>query len=517
MNLRVGLIGDSPGWEELLRQEGVPFGTVTPGDADPAGCSAIVVCRRLSGDEASFLREFLRSGGAFIGYAGYLPGLAEGAAAPFRIRYLEPGGHPVLPGLSLMDVEYDGLLPREANCLRTEDNVFAAFVGEMHGGWGVVTPFDPGLAMEDFRAAERYFYARPERLPSERVSRVAKGEVLHLVHAALQHLHHVRGLPYAHLAQFPAGCSSVFALRIDSDAGTREEVNRLAAIAREYGIGFSWFVDAGSHEGWLRRFAELPGHEVGLHCYQHRIFLDASKDAANVRRGLDAMRDAGVPVRAFAAPFGFWSPDLGRTLDDAGFAYSSEFGWAYDTLPHRPVIGGGRFKTLQVPVHPVSIGNLRKAGFTPAQMRTYFADVTARKLSRGEPLFFYHHPGHHEWGVVRAFCELAISRQALPMTLGRFAEWWERRAGVTVQILIQGDTIETAPAGGSYAVDAACIVSRRGGETAEVGLGAAIPLKNLAWKQEQEFMAPADIKRTREFDLRGAIGRQFTRLQRRFL
>lgn len=518
MILRLGMIGESPGWEELLRQEGVPFGTVTPGDADPAGYSAMVICRPLTPDEASFLREFLRRGGAFIGYAGYLSGLAEAAAAPVRLRYLEAGDNPVLSGLSLIDVEYDGLIHREANFLRTEDNLFAAFFGEMHGGWGVVTPFDPGLALEDFRAAERYFYARRERLPSERVSRVSKGEVLHLVHAALQRLHHVRGYPYAHLSNFPTGWKNVFALRIDTDAGTRDEVNRLAAIAREFDIGLTWFVDAASHEGWLRRFAELPGHEVGLHCYQHRIFLDGAKDAANVRRGLDAMRDAGVPARSFAAPFGFWSPDLARTVDDAGFTYSSEFSWAYDALPHRPVISGCRFRTLQVPVHPVSIGSLRRAGFTPAHMKTYFADVTEQKLKRLEPLFFYHHPGHHEWGVIRSICELAISRQARPVTLGRYAEWWERRAGVVPHVAFQEETVETAPhGGGTSPVDIALTVSRSGGETAEVGIGATVSLKSLTWKQEQEFRPPPDIKRTREFDLRGAIGRQFTRLQRRFL
>jgi hypothetical protein len=517
MILRIGMIGESPGWEEILRQEGVPFGAVTPAGTEPAGFSVMVACRALTPDEVSFLREYLRAGGALIGYAGFLSGLADSAASPVRVRYLEPGGSPELPGLSLMDVEFEGALPREANCLRTQDNVFAAFVGELHGGWGVVLPFDPGEAMEDFRAAERYFYARPDRLPSERVSRVAKGEVFHLVHAALERLHHARGFPYAHLARFPSGCTSVFALRIDTDGGTRDEVNRLASIAREFGLGFTWFVDAGSHEGWLRRFAELPGHEVGLHCYQHRIFLDGAKDAENVKRGVETMRMAGLPARSFAAPFGFWSPELGRTVDGAGFAYSSEFGWAYDAFPHRPVISGCRFSTLQVPVHPVSVGNLRRAGFSPARMKLYYTDIADRKIVRGESLFFYHHPSHHEWGVVRALCEIGISRQARPMTLGQYAGWWEGRSGIEPHFVVERDSVGIEPPHGPYPADVDVIVSRSGGETAQVGIGTKAQLRKLSWKHHEDFRPPPDIKRTREFDLRGSIGRQFTRLQRRFI
>lgn len=517
MILRVGILGDSPGWEEILRQEGVPFGVVAPADSEPAGYTAMVVCRPLTHDELSFLREFLRAGGAFIGYAGFLEGIADVAAAPVHIRYLEPGDTTVLSGFSLIDVECEGALPREANCLKTQDNVFAAFVGEMLGGWGVVLPFDPGLAMEDFRATERYFYARPERLPSERVSRVARGEIFHLVHAALERLHHARGLPYAHLSKIPGGCANVFALRIDTDAGTRDEVNRLASLAEELNLGWSWFVDAGSHEGWLPRFAELPGHEVGLHCYQHRIFLDASKDAANVRKGLEAMKRAGVPASAFAAPFGFWSPELGRTVDNAGFAYSSEFSWAYDAFPHRPVISGCRFKTLQVPVHPVSVGSLRKAGFTQVRMKTYFADVIDRKMRRCEPLFFYHHPGHHEWGVIRGLCELALSRDAKPLTLGEYAGWWEGRSGIDPHFVVDGESFESGLPEGRRFTDVGVTLSRRSGESARVALGAKAHFRSIPWEQPSAYAPPNDIKRTREFDLRGAIGRQFTRLQRRFI
>jgi hypothetical protein len=517
MKLQVGMIGTSLGWEELLRQEGVSFAPAGLEAVEPSRFSVVLICRRMTEDEATAVKEFLRGGGSILGYAGYLRGLAEVSEEPLRLTYLEPGEHSRLGGLSLMDVEFDGFLPREANVLRTQDNLFGAFAGGLLGGWAVILPFDPGLAMEDFRAAERYFYARPERLPSERVSRVSKGELLHCVRASLEMLHHARGLPYAHLSGMPAGCENLFALRIDTDRGTREEVDSVAHLGEEFGMGFSWFVDAGSHGGWLERFAELAGHEIGLHCDQHRIFLDGTKDEENMRRGFDALQRAGITVRSFAAPFGFWSPELGKIIDGRKFSYSSEFSWAYDTYPHYPVTGGSRFGTLQVPIHPVSIGNLRKAGYTAAQMTTYFADVAEQKLHRREPLFFYHHPGHHEWQVIRSLCAFMKEHNVRTMTLGAYAEWWQRRSSVPLQLSVDAATLDTRPAEGSVSGDVAVTVTRAGGDEADVALGTVVRLDEILWRRTASFRAPHDVKRIREFDLRGAIGRQFTRLQRRFL
>jgi len=515
MTIRVGTVGTSPGWEELLRQEGVPFGLITPGGS--GALSAVVVCRPPTREETSWLREYLRGGGGVMGSAGFLTGLVELREEPIRLRYLEPGEHPLVGGLSLMDVETSSRLPREANCLRTEENAFGVFAGEMLGGWGVVSPFDPGTALEDFRAAERYFFARQERLPSERVSRVSKGEILKYVHIMLQHLHHARGYPYAHVSHVPAGCRNVSAFRIDTDGGTKEEIDELYTIARENGTGFTWFLDVKSHESWLSRFAEMERQEVGLHCYEHRVFLDPAKDGANIRRGIDTMTASGLKPRAFAAPFGFWSPALGHCIDDAGFAYSSEFSWAYDTLPHRPVTGGVRFRTLQIPVHPVSIGNLRKAGYTPAQMAGYYAEVVDRKLRRREPLIFYHHPGHREWEVVRSLCRNVRSPDIRAMTLGEYGAWWERRGALRACLTFDAGMLEAQSDEGAWDTDFAVRVSRWEGEEAEIGFNRPVAINGIAWHASAAYQPPVDIKRTREFDLRGEIGRQFTRLQRRFL
>jgi hypothetical protein len=415
-----------------------------------------------------------------------------------------------------MDIETTGVLPREANCLRTENDTFAVFAGELRGGWGIIAPFDAGAALEDFRAAERYFYARPDRLPSERVSRVAKGEVFRFVHRALEYLHHIRNLPYAHAAYIPVESGCVFGMRIDTDGGTGREIDELFRIGTEYGLGFTWFVDVGSHRGGLGRFAGLGGHDVGVHCYEHRIFLDAARDAENIRLGRTELERAGFKICSFAAPFGFWSPDLGRAIDAGGYAYSSEFGWAYDALPHRPVIGDILFRTYQVPIHPVSIGSLRKAGYSAAKMTSYYADEASRRFKRDEPFFFYHHPRHREWKVVRTVIEVARSAGGTPITLGDYAAWWKRRTTSKLHVQWADGWIEVRFEGEQPPADIPVRVTRKAGEAAFIRSGGPVALAGLRWTGHTVFRAPADIKRVREFDLRGAIGRQFTRIQRRF-
>ncbi len=517
MNLRVGMIGSSPGWEELLSQVGVPVLHPVPPDSPPGTFSAVVATGRLKEDEAAFLREYLRNGGAVLGSSESLAGLLARTGDPVRLSYLAPEAGCRIRGLSLLDVERTGSIPREANCLRTNDNVYAVFAGELLGGLAVVAPFDPGEAMEDFRAVERYFYARQERLPSERVSRVGKSEVLHFVRGALEYLHHGRGIPFACLSPFPGGAVNVCASRIDTDSGTPEEIDELYRISSESGIPFTWFLDVGSHRSWLARFAEMERQEIGLHCFDHRIYLDAAKDEENIRRGLSAMKESGLAASSFAAPFGFWSPDFGRAIDRAGFRYSSEFAWAYDSLPHYPVTRSGRYTTMQMPVHPIAIGSMRRSGYTPAQMIQYFHDVVAGKLSRREPLFFYHHPGHRQWDVVRDLCDHMRSSGARPVTLGEYAAWWSARRALRPSFRVDGDSVVTSIEGVAPVADACDVsvcISRKEGEEILVPL-----LEGDTGKERRRvlpYVSAGDITRIREFDLRGEIGRRFTRLQRRF-
>jgi hypothetical protein len=121
--------------------------------------------------------------------------------------------------------------------------------------------------------------------------------------------------------------------------------------------------------------------------------------------------------------------------------------------------------------------------------------------------------------VIRRLCEEARGVGARVMTLGEYAAWWNVRLGIRPTVTCGGGSLVSKCEGPSPApgdLDVLLEISRRPGEKALIALGSSVALDKLSWRSVPLFSAPSDIRRMREFDLRGEIGRQFTRLQRRF-
>jgi hypothetical protein len=223
---------------------------------------------------------------------------------------------------------------------------------------------------------------------------VSRGEIFQLCHHALEYLHHCRSLPYVHLWYFPEMAPNILAFRIDTDGAARYDVDALYDVLSNAGVAGTWFLDVAAHEPWLPHFATLAGQELGVHCYEHRIEGDPDRQCAQWGRALAMMRHAGFAPQGLAAPFGAWNPGLGSAIDWLGLLYSSEFSYAYDTLPLVPEDVDRAFKTLQVPIHPISIGSLRRTAATSKQMVDYYRSTIGAHWTRDIPLFFYHHPSH---------------------------------------------------------------------------------------------------------------------------
>ena len=109
------------------------------------------------------------------------------------------------------------------------------------------------------------------------------------------------------------------------------------------------------------------------------------------------MREAGFLLSGMAAPFGTWTPDLGRVIDRLGLEYSSEFAYAYDTLPLLPCAADACADAAA----PDPSGEHRKSApcrVYSAHMSTYFRRGAMRCCARDLPLAFYHHPTHGALG-----------------------------------------------------------------------------------------------------------------------
>lgn len=514
MKLNVGLITHSAMWEQLLEQEGVPFSHVEVEDLTNA-CSVLVVNRLLKSNEVKTVEQYLRSGGAVLGYADHLIGVCGTTTRRERIDYLVGDHEAIFSHVSLVDTEILADIPREANCMRTQHNTHAVFAGKLAEGYAVLLPFDAATLMCDVRAVDKNFYSDRERLPSERVSLVSKGELRHLMHDALQYLHHARNLPYVQAWYFPDGRRNLFAFRIDSDKGSRKEVDELYHVALENDVGMSWFLDVKSHEEWLQHFAFLTGQEVGVHCYEHRTYETYEGNLKNIAKAKHKLEQVGISSPGFTAPFGVWNTELAKAIDTVMFEYSSEFSFAYDSFPMYPSNGQQTFLTPQIPVHPICIGSLQRVGYSETRMKEYFRRVIDAKLLRYEPLFFYHHPTHRHADVVRFIFQYVRQRGIGNTTMLDFARWWKKRLSYRFAIEFENGTCTVQS---TKVPDDSLWLRIIRPDKAEgfVRPSREIDLNTLEWEpQRSDYLPPSDIRRIREFDPRGMLGDLFSALSRK--
>lgn len=515
MNLRVGLIGHSSLWEQVLLHEGVPFETVAvPHRDDISRFSMIAVGRKLDHAERIAVEEYLKVGGSVLGCARHLEGVAGTTSREEDIEYLVGEGEALFPDVYLLDVGSHGAVAREANHLRTQSGVSGVFAGTLGGGYAVLLPFDPVELLSDYRAVSKNFYAGPERLPSERVSLVGKGELRHLLHRCFELLHHMRGLPYAHLWYYPNDERTLFAFRVDTDGGSLEEVDTLYHLARDNDIAISWFLDVKSHLSWLHRFSGMAGQEIGVHCYEHQTYTDFKNNLSNILHAKKELETAGIHARGFAAPFGIWNPELARATEEAGLAYASEFSFMYDALPFFPDADGHKFPTLQIPIHPICIGNLKRAGYTDQRMMEHFAMITNRKLMRNEPLFYYHHPSHRSWKVVEYIAGLMEHHRIPNTTLGAYGDWWRRRLEVRPAISFASNEL-TIRALQSFP-DVWIHLSTFDSLETWIPTDRVVGFSALHWQHRSFAPPPPDLRRIREYDPRRVIGDIYSTLVRRF-
>jgi hypothetical protein len=521
MKIQLGLVAASSTWDQIAAQEGIPC-VVVDLFSQPVHemCSLLIVNRVLTNTERETVEAYLRTGGAILGSAEQLSRVAGTTASRQKLDYIVSTTDDMFRDVHLTDLGVYGAIPREANLLRTQENTFAAFAGPMGGGFAVIFPFDVEDVLPDSRAANKSFYSSHERLPEERVSLVSKGEVRQLLHRSFEYLHHARGLPYVHLWYFPSGQRNLFAFRIDTDGASQGEVDELYAVGRNNGMKMSWYLDVKHHERWLGHFGYMVDQEIGVHCYEHETFPGYDANLKNITKAVHAMKKAGLPTNGFAAPYGIWNPELARAVDELWFEYSSEFSYAYDTYPLYPQVNGKRYVTLEVPIHPICVGNMLQVGYSDDRMKEYFLMKIEQKLSRKEPLFFYHHPTHRRWGVIEYIFETIRQRGIEDTTLGEYARWWKRRLACQVMINLDGADLHITsgtPFANPWPEGMTLRIVNAKGEEAIVPAAGRIEMKSLHWvKPATPVPPPADIRRIREFDPRAMLGELYSTLTRKF-
>ena len=436
--LHIGLLERTPGWEVILETLGLPWGLIhSVAEPTPEEFSVIVANRHLWSEEREAIEAYARAGGAVLDVGHILPALE-----PWRSRrtwstritsppHFERPAPPHLIDTGCRAIEHEGEI------VRIEP-------------WGAGTRawlgFQPdGLLLKEGNRTKR-FAGLDCRHPAELVSATDKGEVIWLVETLLRALYRERGLPYARKRPFPGEAPSIAAFRIDTDYGERDQIGRLYEISVLGGLPFTWFLHTDGHIGWLDRFSRFEVGEIALHCARHKTFRSREENAENIARARDAMRRAGLPEPiGYAAPNGLWNHGLAEAIDEARFLYSSEFSLAFDMLPFRPPLHPSKrinhffYNALQIPIHPVSVGNLARVGISDEEMKTYYRGVIARKIAQEQPLIFYHHPTHERYEVIEDLVAASLQTGALPMTFAEYALWWDKRDAARVSLRLEAD------------------------------------------------------------------------------
>ena len=486
MRMKAGLIGRAPAWEPLLSQEGFPWVRMRrPEELDLATFS-VVIGEPPDERMEDALKAYVEAGGAAIVPQRLLARWSHLAWRWERYRYLTPRAGSALRWNRLIDLPGRGLSIDGHGELVTDRGKAVLPIIPLGKGYAAALPVGPGRYIDDVRARRICFYSPVRPFPTERVSRIPRGELRLMFRSALEALHHRRGLWYGHLRFFPDDRTGVFGLRIDTDYAGRDDVEHLYAFLEEFRIPATWFLHVKAHIGWIRDLAKMEGQEIGVHCYAHEPYGRGGLDRREIAKARHLLEGSGISPIGFAAPYGIWREELPGDLEAEGFLYSSEFGYDYDNLPAYPWVRGGYSSVLHIPIHPVAVGTLRRTGYGGADMIPYFASVLERKQAVREPLFFYHHPGDGHLEILRNLIG-RVDREAYPMlTFSEYCRWWQERDQLlrSIEISDRGDEIEAEGEKGTerHLVD----VTAPDGKWSCVPLGRKVDLDRLDWHEAPE-------------------------------
>ncbi len=498
MRILIGIVDDHPGWQLLLSQEGIPYRCIRSGD-EVAECSVLVGGDGYPESLVPAVRDFLKGGGGILCAASLLGRLSGVPPRERTLTSILPEAGSFLSGIGLCDLFLTARIPAQANVGMDRTGHPTVFCGDFGGGFVVAFPFDPAAAILDGRLMTKSFYSERRRLPYETVPAVTKGSIRQFVARGLEYLHHACGLPYAHLWYYPENARSIAAFRIDTDFGTEREIEELYALSERLSKPFTWFVDVASQEQILPVYRGMRLLEIGVHCNTHKHYKGAGDASADLGRAITALERNQIEAHGCALPFGQWSTDLGREVERRGFKYSSEFSYDADNSPSFPYLATRFSNTLQIPVHPISIGNLNRQGFQKEEIVRYYRYIIDLKMQSREPIVLYHHPKNGRTDIIDAFLRTLREPMVRWMTFSDYSNWWrERNAG---EPSVNYDNRQFHFQLKKNVAGMLFHVTMEDGTESYCAPAEAVERRSLRWQPKPEpFVTPPDLLRIRNFN-----------------
>ncbi|MGA9406318.1 MAG: hypothetical protein WBW71_04215 [Bacteroidota bacterium] len=500
MNLTIGLLHHEAGWEILFRQIGVHWKSISATDElSPENFSAIVINARPTSLQETILEKYLEDGGAILAIGSFAERLVSSKLKKKYFSSVPPSLFGGFCPITMMDIYAWGMVDIHSyNHHRQLQTIYRVGKGIL-----VTIPFNVNALLLDTRSKRKNFFFEKKRLPNEVVATVSKGNLRGFITEVLQFLHHQRDIPFVHKWYFPEKRETIFTFRVDSDQGSLSEVDDLYNLCNNHSIKTMWFIDTKSHERWLSRFKDFGHQEIGTHCYDHLTYSSEDKNLQNFSKALSLMNSEGIHPKGAAAPYGTWNTSIASVFDHIGAGFSSEFGLDYDDLPFFPFVDKKFSPVLQLPIHPICVGSMRRAGYSAGEMKKYFHSLIDTKIAQREPLCLYHHPTHHHLDLFGEIFEYIRSKKIDNYSYSEYASWWRKRDETewTFHYDLEKNKLITQSANRDAGVHWHIVFPN--GEESIMNAEGSIQLQAIPRRRANDKpLPPSDISRSRNFDFR---------------
>jgi len=442
MKLTIGLYGYNPGWEILLQQEGFIYEVIEDyhQDLEINHHPCLIIHNSSQIKDFHKITEYIKNGGIVLFESAKYAEVFNRKLKQKKIKYIFPAESSLFSFLDLIDfyTVFKIVKDEADNYLDKNLKIFKKIIGE---GLISVIPFELNSLTTNYYFRRKRFPADRKELPSEIVSEVSRGKIRQLIQVLLTDLFAARDLPLIQKWYYNSNRESCFIFRVDTDYCEGDDALELYRVCRKYNISGTWFIDTASEDRIKDIYAEMEDQEIAFHCHRHRIFKDHNTNLQYISQGLDKLKKYNLSVSGYAAPFGEWNQSLAGVLEEKEFSYSSEFTLAYDDLPFYPYFNSRNTSVLQIPIHPISSGRLRRSHFTETEMVNYFLNLIDRKCADFEPVIIYHHPTHKHFEVIAEIFEQVNKLQLPVMTFEQFSIWWKYRDNLKIAGSITGTKV----------------------------------------------------------------------------
>ncbi|MCD6177040.1 MAG: hypothetical protein J7K29_04310, partial [Candidatus Cloacimonetes bacterium] len=502
MKLKIGLTTLQPGWEIILKQEGLNFEEISLDDpVNVDDCSVLIINEQIYQQQKKHLYSFLKNGGTAIINSEIFANFNNLKLHSKTIEYCIPNTNSIFADIGLIDfyTRFHWLKSKEIQYLDSNLKIQFQQIGE---GYLLLLPFDVNSLILNTDVKRKKILVDRKELPSEIVAKVSKGKIRQIISRCFRFLYDKRNIPFIQLGKYPNNWQNLFMFRVDTDFCSAKEAIALYKLCKKHKIKGTWFVDTVSKETIQHVYCKMTNQEIALHCRRHLVFPDYETNKENIENGLNDLQVEGIDVTGFAAPFGEWNENLAKVLEEKNFQYSSEFCLNYDDLPFYPVLNQKNTSVLQIAIHPMSTGRMRRSHFSKTEMWEYYKDYIEECIKIGSPIFIYHHPSHGNLKIIEKVFEFINENKINVLTYQEYADWWEKRDKFKIEMNYNDNELSCEI--DKIPEDIFLRITKQD-EFALVGINKKINLKDLNWQKIEKLKLKSNLKRIRKWHWRDTL------------